>query len=560
MVFKKLKTKNRVAEISPDEIFLDDVNLPAFNKAQFEGRIEKPLGVGSCVALGIFFACIVAIFGGRLWQIQIAEGGQYAERSRGNTLKTTPLFAERGRLLDRNGEALAWNIPDPAHPEFLARRYAARSGSAHLTGFLKYPSKDAGGFYIRNDFKGVAGAESEYNEALAGDNGTRTMELDARGGVVSESVIDVPRKGEDLRLSIDARLNEILHGFLMERIRGADFQGAAAAMMDVSTGEVVALTSAPEYDPQALSDGAPASRIASFINDPKKPFLDRASTGLYAPGSVVKPLLAAAALEEHIITPEKQILSTGSISIPNPYDPTRTSVFNDWKAHGWVDMRRALAVSSDVYFYEIGGGFENQKGLGIARIEKYLHLFGIGEMLADPLLGGATGTIPGPEWKKGAFPGDPWRVGDTYNTSIGQYGMLVTPLQILRAISAIANNGLLFEPTLIAGEQTSVRSVPVSAENLHIVRAGMRLAVTEGSASGLYVPFVSVAAKTGTAEVGISKKRVNSWVVGFFPYEAPRYAFVALLEKGPRENTIGGVFVMKQFFEWLAVNASEYLE
>lgn len=560
MVFNKLKTKSRSVEISPDEIFLDDVNLPAFDKAQFEGRIERPLGVNASIALGIFFALVVIVFVSRIWQIQILEGEQYAERSRDNTLKTTPLFAERGRLLDRNGEPLAWNAPNAAHPEFLARRYTARSGSAHVMGFLKYPTKDSSGFYVRNDFNGIAGAESEYNEALSGGNGVRMIEFNVRGSVVSESVVNLPRSGNDLQLSIDARLNEALYDFLIERIRAAGFQGAAAAMMDVSTGEVVALTSAPEYDPQALSDGAPASRIAGFVNDPKKPFLNRASTGLYAPGSIVKPLLAAAALEENVISPDKKILSTGSISIPNPYDPSRTSVFNDWKAHGWVDMRHALAVSSDVYFYEIGGGFENQKGLGIARIEKYLRLFGIGEMLADPLLGGATGTIPGPAWKKIAFPGDLWRVGDTYNTSIGQYGMLVTPLQILRAISAIANGGSLFEPTLIAGEQTSVRSVQVSAENLRVVREGMRLAITEGSASGLYVPFVSVAAKTGTAEVGISKKRVNSWVVGFFPYEAPRYAFVVLLEKGPRENTIGGVYVMKQFLEWLFLNAPEYLK
>lgn len=560
MVFQRLKKKKFSVEISPDEIFLDDANLPAFDKSQFEGRIERPLGVGSALALGVFFALVAMIFGVRLWQIQISEGKQYAERSRGNTLRTTPLFAERGRLLDRNGEALAWNAPDQTHSEFLARRYAPRSGSAHTIGFLKYPSKDSAGFYVRNDFKGVAGAESEYNEALAGDNGVRTLELDVRGTVVSESVVDLPRKGDDLQLSIDARLNEILYGLLIERIHAVGFEGGAAGLMDVSNGEVVALTSAPEYDSQVLSDGAPASRISGFVNDPKKPFLDRASAGLYAPGSIIKPFLAAAALEEKIISPEQKILSTGSISIQNPYDPSRTSVFNDWKAHGWVDMRHALAVSSDVYFYEIGGGFENQKGLGIARMEKYLRLFGMGEMLADPLLGGASGTIPGPEWKKIAFSNDPWRVGDTYNTSIGQYGMLVTPAQMLRAVSAVANGGRLLEPTLIVGEKAAEQSVPVSEENLRVVREGMRLAVTEGSASGLYVPFVSVAAKTGTAEIGISKKRVNSWVMGFFPYEAPRYAFVVLLEKGPRENTIGGVYVMKQFLEWLSLNTPEYLK
>lgn len=559
MVFQKLKKNKFGAEISPDEIFLDDANLPAFDKAQFEGRIERPLGAGSALALGIFFVLLVTVFGVRLWQIQIVEGKHYAERSRDNTLKTTPLFAERGRLLDRNGEPLAWNAPDPAHPEFLARRYAPRSGSAHTIGFLKYPSKDSAGFYVRNDFKGVAGAESEYNEALAGDNGVRTLELDVRGTVVSESVVNVPRKGNDLQLSIDARLNEVLYRLLMERIRSVGFGGGAAALMDVSNGEVVALSNAPEYNPQVLSDGASAPHIASFVNDPKKPFLNRASAGLYAPGSIVKPFLAAAALEEKVISQNQQILSTGSISILNPYDPSRTSVFNDWKAHGWVDMRHALAVSSDVYFYEIGGGFENQKGLGIARMEKYLRLFGMGEMLADPLLGGASGTIPGPEWKKITFPNDPWRVGDTYNTSIGQYGMLVTPMQMLRAVSAVANGGRLFEPTLIVGEEATEQRVPVSEENLRVVREGMRLAVTEGSAGGLYLPFVSVAAKTGTAEVGSAKKRVHSWVVGFFPYEAPRYAFVVLLEKGPRENNIGGVYVMKQFLEWLSLNAPEYL-
>ncbi|MDP3661633.1 MAG: penicillin-binding transpeptidase domain-containing protein [bacterium] len=560
MVFQRIKKKKFTTEISPDEIFLDDVNLPEFDKAQFEGRIERPLGGGSAVALGVFFLLVVVIFGTRLWQIQIAEGNAYAERSLANTLKTTPLFAERGRLLDRNGEQLAWNAPDTKHDEFLARRYTARSGSAHTIGFLKYPSKDSSGFYVRNDFNGVAGAESEYNEALAGENGVRTIEFDVRRTVVSESVVDLPRKGDDLTLTIDARLNEVLYGLLMERVRAVGFEGGAAALMDVENGEVIALTSAPEYEPQVLSNGVPAARISAFVNDQKKPFLDRATAGLYAPGSIVKPLLAAAALEENIITPEKQILSTGFISIPNPYDKKRTSIFNDWKAHGWVDMRQALAVSSNVYFYEIGGGFENQKGLGIARIEKYLRLFGLGEALADPLLGGASGTIPGPEWKKITFPNDLWRVGDTYNTSIGQYGILVTPLQMLRAISAVANGGILLQPTLIAGEKTDEQNVSVSNENLRVVREGMRLAVTEGSAGGLYLPFVSVAAKTGTAEVGISKKRVHSWVVGFFPYEAPRYAFVVLLEKGPRENTVGGVYVMKQFFEWLALNAQEYIE
>lgn len=562
MVFQRTKKiKKRGGEISPDEIFLDDVNLPAFDTAQLEGRLERPLGTGSRMALGICFALVALVFGGRLWHIQIADGQHYADRSRNNMLKATPLFAERGRIVDRTGVPLAWNALDPRYPEFLARRYAARAGSGHLVGFLKYPSKDSSGFYVRDDFKGVAGAESSYNEALAGTNGVRTIEFDARGNTVSEIVIRPPRRGDDVILSVDARLNEELYGLLVERIRAVGFEGGAAALLDVSNGEIIAETSAPEYDPQTLVDGTDTKSITGFVSDPRKPFLDRASVGLYAPGSIVKPFLAAGALEAGIITPEKKILSTGSISIPNPYDPTKRSVFNDWRPQGWVDMREALSVSSDVYFYEIGGGFESQKGLGIEGIEKYLRVFGLGSALADPLLGGTSGTIPSPKWKQSAFPGDPlWRVGDTYHTAIGQYGMLVTPLQMLRAVGALGNGGLLFEPTLIIGDKTSATRVPVSAENLRVAREGMRLAVTEGSANGLYLPFVSVAAKTGTAEVGLSKKRVNSWVIGFYPSDAPHYAFVVLLEKGPRENTVGGVYVMRQFLEWLSATAPEYLK
>jgi penicillin-binding protein 2 len=158
------------------------------------------------------------------------------------------------------------------------------------------------------------------------------------------------------------------------------------------------------------------------------------------------------------------------------------------------------------------------------------------------------------------FAGDPWRIGDTYTTSIGQYGTLATPLQVLRAIAAIANGGMLVEPTILLGDRATTRRVPIDAVNLEIVREGMRLAVTEGTATGLWFPFVSIAAKTGTAEIGISKKQVHSWVTGFFPYEKPRYAFVILLERGPAGNTIGAVSVAKAFFEWLAVYAPQYLE
>jgi penicillin-binding protein 2 len=292
--------------------------------------------------------------------------------------------------------------------------------------------------------------------------------------------------------------------------------------------------------------------------------VNRVVAGLYTPGSVFKPFMAVGALEQNIIDPNKQILSTGQISIQNPYDPTKKTVFKDWRANGLVDMRWAIAFSSDVYFYEIGGGYGDQKGLGITNIKKYAELFGLSHKTGINLFGEQTGVIPDPAWKKIHFDNEDWRLGDTYHTVIGQYGVQVTPLQILRGISAIANGGLLITPTLLYSADgiasSSPIQLPVQAAHLQIVREGMRLSVREGTNKGLNTPAVEVAAKTGTAELGESRSRVNSWVTGFFPYSNPRYAFVATLEKGSVHNLIGATYAMRQLLDWMAVYTPEYLK
>lgn len=273
-------------------------------------------------------------------------------------------------------------------------------------------------------------------------------------------------------------------------------------------------------------------------------------------------MMSIAALNEGIITPEKQILSTGSISIQNPYNPQLKAVFNDWKAHGWVDMRRAIAVSSDVYFYEIGGGYEGQKGMGISNIEKYSRMFGFGSVTGIDLADEKIGTIPNPEWKAKMFKGEDWRIGDTYHTVIGQYGFQVTLVQAVRSIAAIANGGTLLTPHLLKEphQEYATSQIPISDDKFKVGREGMRDAVLGGTVVGLNVPYVEVAGKTGTAEIDAGKKYVNSWVVGFFPYENPKYAFAVVMERGPHANTVGGVFVMRQMFDWMHVNTPEYLK
>ena len=352
--------------------------------------------------------------------------------------------------------------------------------------------------------------------------------------------------------------------------------GGAGVIMDARNGEIITSTSFPEYDSEILSLGKDTEKINGYLNDKRKIFLDKNISGLYTPGSIVKPFLALGALAEGVIDPYKKILSTGSISIPNPYFKDQKTIFKDWKVNGWTNMMEALAVSSDIYFYEIGGGFENQKGLGIANIEKYAKLFGFGDKTGIDLPDEKKGTIPNPEWKIKKFKGDPWRIGNTYHTAIGQYGFQITPIEMARAVSAIANNGKLLTPHLILGDsvkparttdavrsggenQTTVINIP--KEYFDIVHQGMRLAVTSGTAVSLNVPYAQVAAKTGTAQIGVAKNKVNSWVIGFFPYENPKYAFAIMMEAGPSATGSGAAStIMRQLLDWMSVNTPEYFK
>ena len=224
-------------------------------------------------------------------------------------------------------------------------------------------------------------------------------------------------------------------------------------------------------------------------------------------------------------------------------------------------MAQALAVSSDVYFYSIGGGFEDQTGLGISNIERYARLFGVGEKTGIDLPDEKAGIIPNPKWKEENFNGDPWRLGDTYHTAIGQYGFQVTPIQMARAVSAIGNYGKLVTPHFILGDMEKENQILMTdfpKENFDVIHEGMRQAVTYGTAVTLNVPYVKVAAKTGTAQLGVNKNKVNSWVIGFFPYENPRYAFTVMMEAGPSANSASASSVMRGLLDWMYIYTPEY--
>jgi penicillin-binding protein 2 len=549
----------RGVQIDPDEIFLDARNLPRFDPHQFEGRLELPVPRRTVFVTGLVFLSFLLVFLGQSFALQLRDGELYERRSEENRLRHTVLFGERGAIFDRRGSPLAWNEPDPAEREFAKRRYARRRGLAHLVGFLKYPKKDSAGFYYQVDFEGMAGIEKYFNEYIAPSHGLKIVETNARGALTSESVLRKARDGASVTATIDARVSEALYDRMASLARERGFAGGAGVIMDVANGDILALASFPEYDSQILTNGDDSAAIQSFVLDERKPFLNRVTGGLYTPGSIVKPFLALAALEEGVITPEKQIISTGSLSVQNPYDPGRPTVFKDWKAHGAVNMRQAIAVSSDVYFYEIGGGFEKQAGLGIGNIEKYMRLFGFGEEPGGNDFFGEAGVIPSPEWKLQNF-GEEWRLGNTYHTAIGQYGFQVTPLQAVRAAAALANGGRILLPRVIVeDEEPFFETIPIAESSFRVAREGMRQAVLSGTAAGLNIPEVTVAAKTGTAELGTMKRFVHSWVIGFFPYEKPRFAFAIVMERGPRGNTVGALYAARQLLEWMGAYAPEYL-
>jgi penicillin-binding protein 2 len=561
-----ISKKRSKRDIDPDEIFLDSANLPEFNKQQFEGRLEKAIPKKTIFIIGTFFIIIFFIFLGQAINLQIIKGEAYFKKSENNTLNKEPIFADRGLIYDRNKVLLSWNEWDKTDINKMSspkREYYSSAGFSLLLGYVSSPAKDSSGRYWQENFIGKDGVESFYNTKLTGINGVRITETDVKGVTQSENIVLLPKNGEDLILSIDSRIQKKMYEYISNMAQNVNFSGGSGVLIDIKTGEILSMTSYPEYSGSILSLGKDSKKISGYFSDKRKVFLNRAVSGLYSPGSIIKPFLGYAALVENVISPLKTILSNGSISIKNPYFPEKKSVFNDHGVFGYVDMKKAIAVSSDVYFYQIGGGFESQKGLGIVNIDKYVKTFGIGEKTGIDLNGEKFGTIPTPEWKAKTFKGDIWRVGDTYNTSIGQYGFQVTPLQMARAVAGIANEGIFYTPHITKDNkdfELNPTKISIDKNNMSVIHEGMRMAVTEGTCMALNIPSVKVAAKSGTAQVGYGNTNTNSWVIGFFPYDNPKYAFALVMERGPKAASGNATRVMSEVIDYMSVYTPEYLK
>ena len=564
MAHKKIK-KQLSKKLDVDDVLLDSFNLPEFATESFEGRLTKDINKLGALIFGAVILIVFVWYFTKALQLQVFEFDRYKSLALQNISKRVTIIPKRGVVQDRYGKILAGNgevLPELSNLQkdipVYKRVYTNLNGLAHVIGYVKYPQKDNKGQYWRDNYIGVGGVEQMFDKLLAGTPGWKLSLKDAIGSEVSGYQIKEAKDGKNVQLSLDAELSDALYKAIQYGAIQEDFKGGAGVIMDIQTGEVLALVSYPEFSLNAFTE-QDSNYITKELNDKRKPLLQRATLGEYAPGSIVKPGVAIAALYENIITPEKKILSTGSLKVENENVPGTYSFFNDWKAHGLVNMKEAIAHSSDVYFYEIGGGYKEQKGLGIEKIKRYARLFGFGEKTGIEQPAESKGLVPDPKWKMDKF-GERWYLGNTYHTAIGQYGYLVTPVQAVRYIASIANYGKLFNPTIVKGKNASYVKLPFTKKQYDVIHDGMRMSVTVGTAKPLLVDYVDIAGKTGTAELGVNREFKNSWSVGFWPYKNPRFAFAVVLEKGPEDAAWSASHSMKKVFDWIKENRPEYLQ
>lgn len=411
------------------------------------------------------------------------------------------------------------------------------------------------------DYVGKAGVEASYDAHIRGVNGNIEREVDAVSHLKKEKKISDDAPGANVTLTIDGQLQKKLTDALEAQLAGTPGAlGASAVALNPKTGEVLALVSLPSYDSNMFSVGSANSTYQDVKDSPRVPFFNRATSGQYPPGSSIKPFIASAALEEGIITKKTTIISTGAVSIQNQYDPNIIYTYRDWKAggHGVTNVIKAIAESVNTFFYAVGGSHGNIQGLGINRIKKYLELFGFGEDTGVDIAGENTGLVPYAAWKKETL-GEEWSLGDTYNTSIGQGNLLVTPLQLAQGYATLANGGTAMRPYIVEqvvdiNKQVIAQNKPqvvradfIDKKNIDIVREGMRATVLEGTAQSLRNLPVAVAGKTGTAQIGQGK--THAWFSSFAPYNNPSIAMVILVEAGG-EGSVVALPVAKEVYEW----------
>ncbi|NBP55239.1 penicillin-binding protein 2 [bacterium] len=457
-------------------------------------------------------------------------------------------------------QAITFEISQNKYPGFelirsSIRQYPDSQYFSHLIGYTgKLSETDIinNPRYLRDDIIGKKSIEKVYEAKLKGEYGL----INPRN---SEIPIKSVQNGNSIQLTIDSELQKVVQDSIQEVLTENGLTKAAAIVMNPQNGEVLSMVSLPSFDNNLFTKGITQKDYDSLIENKDNPLLNRCIAGEYAPASTVKPLIASGLLQEGIITAKTTINDPlGKLVVENPYSPENPFIYPDWKIHGISDTYKSISDSVNVFYYTFVGGTPKQKGLGIEKLAQYYRYYGFGAPTQIDLTGEVKGNVADPAWKKQAQ-NESWLLGDTYNTSIGQGGMLTTPLQILNSVNAIANKGKLYKPYLYQGirkndtieldikENNVLQEIPVSQENYDIVIEAMRKTITDGTGYQLQdLPF-STAGKTGTAQTGRVKN--NSWFVSYGPVEKPQLSIIVLVEEGD-ESFKTTIPITKKVYEW----------
>ncbi|MBM3250709.1 MAG: penicillin-binding protein 2 [Candidatus Nealsonbacteria bacterium] len=619
---------NQGHNIEPQEVFLDNLAKKREAELGIsEKRFEVPLSKKILQTSLVFIIILVLLLFGKTFQLQVFENDFFSVKAQQNKFIVRSIQAARGVIYDSRGKQLVFNKPgfdlvldiknlpvsdiekekvlkeiskiigqnpeeiknmmisreknnkilisqNLSHQKLIlletridefpgfqieqnpSREYLDGENFAHLIG---YTGQETAFEYVGKD-----GLESFYEETLRKNSGKLRFERDARGNIISKEVISLPGPGKSLVLWLDSELQNKIKEVLEKILNNIGSKKAAAVALNPKNGGVLSLLSLPAFDNNLFSRGADQDALRDLLLDPKGSLFNRVISGLYPTGSIIKPLIATAALEEKIIAPDKQIYAGGKIEIPHRYDPSIIYTFGDLRVHGMTDIRKAIAASVNVYFYIIGGGYEGQKGLGPSKIKEWLELFNWAERTGLDLPGESIGLIPSPEWKR-ERKNENWWDGDTYNLSIGQGDLLITPLQVAASFVAIANGGILYKPKvvkeIIDSERNLVEEIKpevlrenfIDPKNLQVIREGMRNAVTgQGApfASAVILNSLSVpiAAKTGTAQTP-KPNYYHNWITVFAPYEEPEIVLTIMIED-VKDIQAAALPAAREILEW----------
>lgn len=603
---QKFKIKRKNTDIETDDLFLDALT---HKRDKNSYTIETALSQRIFQIVFTSFILIIGVLFFRCFSFQVFQYNTYNEKAEKNKFLSSEIEAQRGIIYDRNFKQLVINtqgfdlvcdfsklpkdellrekqirevarildtpfedlnknieeMEKAGESEFSLARdvdkdkiIILKTKEEELTGFEIVKKKNReylSGYdlahvigYVSGDSSmGESGIEKQYNDVLKEIPGEINREKDVHGNLVKEEIIKPSESGNNLVLNIDYDLQEKAAQFLKEAVDGYNAKGGSVVAVNPKTGEVLSLISYPSFDNNMFSKDLTSKEFNDLLKDPKVSFYNRATSGEYPTGSTLKPMIAVAALEQGIVTADKEIYCEGGIELKDG------TFKKDWAVHGWTNLKKAIAESCDTFFYMVGGGYKNFNGLGIAKISKYLEKFGFGSKTNIDLPEESVGLVPNSDWKESTI-GTPWYPGDTYNISIGQGYFKATPLQLTMAISSIANRGKLMKPQIVNSildnnNQTIKKFEPevvsenfVSLASIDSVREGMRETVlsSAGTARSLQYLPVSSAAKTGTAQTGKSEVYHNLITV-FAPYDDPEIVLTVIVESVPKNTGLANL-------------------